>query len=215
MEGVIVRKYKKEDRPFVRRIVYDTAAIGESAELFFEDREILADFLSKYFTDYEPQSSFVAVINGKIIGYLFGAKNSTPMKLVSALWVFPQIFVRSIVRGTFLKKKNFIFLLLSLSAFFRGGYSTPSLHKLYLAVLHINLKADFRGESVGAKLMRAYFDYLYEEKIRGVHLRTMSTRVGDFFDNQGFKLLTSKRELVFSKILKNNTFAYFYGKRLL
>ena len=215
MEGVIVRKYKKEDRPFVRRIVYDTAAIGESAEFFFEDREILADFLSKYFTDYEPQSCFVAVSNEKIIGYLFGAKDSTPMKVIYTLWIFPQVFVKSIIRGTFLKKKNFIFLFLSFFALLRGGYNTPSFHKLYPAVLHINLKADFRGESVGAKLMRAYFNYLYEEKVRGVHLRTMSARAGGFFDNQGFKLLMSKRELVFSKILKNSTFAYFYGKRLL
>ncbi|MDP2704801.1 MAG: GNAT family N-acetyltransferase [Patescibacteria group bacterium] len=213
MEGVVVRKYKKEDRPSVRRIVCDTAAIGEPAELFFEDRGVLADFLSRYFTDYEPQSCFVAEHKGEVIGYLLGAKDTAAMKTALLLRIFPRLFMQALVRGTFFKKKNSSFIWLSLLVSLKGGYSAPNLSD-YPAVLHINIDKNFRGGDAGTKLMAAYLDYLSKEKVQGVHLRTMSAKAGDFFTKQGFTLLSSQKEMVFSKIFGNAVSVYFYGKRI-
>ena len=36
----------------------------------YEDRELFADFLTTYYTDHEPESSFVLEIDGESEGYL-------------------------------------------------------------------------------------------------------------------------------------------------
>ena len=62
----LIRKYKKEDKKSVRRIACDTAFMGEPCEKFFNGRDFLADILILYFTDYEPESCFVAELNDKV-----------------------------------------------------------------------------------------------------------------------------------------------------
>lgn len=73
-EEVIIRQYQKDDRDFVRKISWDTSFMGNPAYPIFEDKEILTDFLTAYFTDHEPESCFVAESGKKVIGYLIGAK---------------------------------------------------------------------------------------------------------------------------------------------
>lgn len=63
MIDVSIRKYKAQDRQAIRDICYDTAFLGESASVFFDAKEILADFVTLYFTDYEPESCFVSEVN--------------------------------------------------------------------------------------------------------------------------------------------------------
>lgn len=70
--NIFIRKFNNCDRKDIRRISCDTAFLEESRKVFFDDDEILADALTLYFTDYEPDSCFVAVKNDKIIGYIKG-----------------------------------------------------------------------------------------------------------------------------------------------
>ena len=73
MEETIIRQFKPEDRGSVRDISWETAFLGEPADAFFSGKEILADFLTQYFTDYEPGSCFVAVSANRVVGYLIGS----------------------------------------------------------------------------------------------------------------------------------------------
>lgn len=41
---------------------------------FFLGGEILADLLMKYYTDYEPESIFIAKTDNRMTGYLLGCK---------------------------------------------------------------------------------------------------------------------------------------------
>ena len=75
----IVRKYRESDRQSIREIACDTAFLGDPVEHFFEGRGFIADFLTAYFTDYEPQSCFVAETENKIVGYIIGTKNTKKM----------------------------------------------------------------------------------------------------------------------------------------
>ena len=77
LEDVVIRQYRKQDREFVRSIAWDTAFFGSPAEIFFSEKKILADFLTLYFTDYEPESCFVAENQGRVVGYLIGAKSKS------------------------------------------------------------------------------------------------------------------------------------------
>lgn len=44
MEEIVIRHYRKEDRPFIREIAWETALMGESAQAFFDGEEIFLIF---------------------------------------------------------------------------------------------------------------------------------------------------------------------------
>ncbi|HQP91597.1 MAG TPA: GNAT family acetyltransferase, partial [Candidatus Omnitrophota bacterium] len=73
MNDITVRKFSPGDRQAVRDIAWDTAFMGETASVFFDDKEILCDFLTEYFTDFEPDPFFVAESGGRVVGYLAGS----------------------------------------------------------------------------------------------------------------------------------------------
>jgi hypothetical protein len=50
---VVIRPSEQRDREAVREICCDTADGGERVESFFPDREVFADLLTLYYTDYE------------------------------------------------------------------------------------------------------------------------------------------------------------------
>ena len=66
-ENIIIRKFEDKDRAAVRKICCDTADRGEPIERFFPDREVAADLLTGYYTDYEPSSTFVGEFQAQVV----------------------------------------------------------------------------------------------------------------------------------------------------
>lgn len=214
MGEVLIRQYQKDDRNFIRKIAWDTAFIGEPANQIFYDKEILTDFLTQYFTDYEPESCFVAESNNRVIGYLIGAKNTTILEKVFRLRIFPRLLFKLMINGALFKKENTSLILNLVLSFFRGEFKMPNLSKAYPATLHINLERGFRGLGIGSKLMDKYLNYLIKKRIPGVFLATMSDRAAEFFGKHGFSLLHKARRSYFRPILKKDVPVYIYGKKL-
>ena len=65
-----IRPYEPRDRAAVRQICCDTADAGQPVERFFPDREVIADLLTNYYTQFEPQSAFVADNGSGAVGDL-------------------------------------------------------------------------------------------------------------------------------------------------
>jgi len=220
MEGITIRHYQKGDRSQIRKIACDTAFVGEPADIFFNDsfndREILADFLTKYYTDYEPDSCFVAQNpDGRIVGYLIGAKNTEVLDRIFQAKILPVLFKNAILSATFFKKKNFSFLLHCIMSFLSKEFKMPDFRREYPATLHINIEEKSRQLKIGSRLISVYLDYLVQEKIPGVAMATMSSRAGEFFIQQGFKLLYKGRRSYFHYILRKDITVYTYGKKLI
>ncbi len=173
-EKIIIRKYKKEDKESVRKICCDTAFMGQPMEIFFSDREVLADILTSYYTDYEPESLFVADYEGRIVGYLMGCKDTAKKEKVFLRKIFPKILFNFLRKGIIFNKKNSLFFLNALKSFIKGESAEPKIPKIYQAHLHINVDSNFRRFGLGAKLMNIFFDYLKDNNIFGVHLSTFS-----------------------------------------
>ncbi len=210
----IIRKFSKRDRKYVRRIACETAFWGSSRHDFFEDDEILADLLTRYYTDYEPDYCFVATYNGSVIGYLVGAKNLSVMNRVFYFLIIPRLFLKSVIRGLFFKKNTIKFLYHCMISFFKGEFSAPDFSLKYSATLHINIDRDFHGFGIGRKLIDKYLDFLKEEKVKGVHFGTTSEGAKAFFAKMGFKLLlTKKRTYLKYKTGKEENF-YVFGKKV-
>jgi len=214
MAEVIIRHFQQTDRLYVRELAWNTAFLGEPASAFFGDKEILADILTSYFTDYEPGSCFIAESDNKVVGYLLGAKNTAAMDKVAELKIAPRLLAKSLVNGVFFKKKNIILAFRLLVSFLKGEFRMPDFSREYPATLHINLDRNSRNLRIGSKLMDYYLEYLAGESIPGVYLATMSDKASGFFKKQGFNLLHKGRRSYFRHILHKDVPLYVYGKRL-
>lgn len=215
MQDLKIRKFGKQDREEVRNIAYDTALMGEPASAFLEGKDVFCDALTLYFTDYEPQSCFVAEIGGKIAGYLTGAKNKIHEEEVFSRKILPKLACKILFKGILFKKKNLAFIYHLLLSMIRGEFKMPDFFKEYPATLHINVRKEYRGLDAGKQLIGAYIAYLKkEEGIPGVCLATMSSGGGDFFYKQGFQLLFSGKRSYFRHLLNMDVPFYVYGKTL-
>ena len=209
-----IRKFEARDKAAVRKIAHDTALMGEPAGLFFQGQEVISDAFSLYFTDYEPDSCFVAEINGQIAGYLFGAKDKAASERIFNLKIALPLFFKALKSGIFLSKKNLNFIFDCLIDLFTNGIKTPDFNRVYPATLHLNIKKGFRGQGLGASLISAYLDYLKKEKIPGVHLATMSEAAAKFFLAQGLLQLYKGKRSYFRRILHRDVPLYIFGKLL-
>jgi len=214
MAEVIIRHFQQTDRPYVRKLAWSTAFLGEPASAFFDDKEFFMDCLTLYFTDYEPGSCFIAESDNKVVGYLLGAKDTAAMDKVAKLKIAPRLLAKSLVNGIFLKKKNIIFVFRLLASFLKGEFRMPDFSGEYPATLHINLDRNSRNQRIGSKLMDYYLEYLAGESIPGVYLATMSDMASGFFQKQGFNLLHKSRRSYFRHVLHRDVPLYVYGKRL-
>lgn len=212
--NVEIRKFRTQDRDAVRNIAYVTAFMGEPASVFCEGRDIVSDALTLYFTDYEPQSCFVAQDKGKVIGCLIGAKDKISSEKVFSDKIAPRLFRKILASGALLKKKNIVFILRLLCSIIKGEFRMPDVVSEYPATFHINIEQDFRGQDIGSRLITAYLDYLKQERVTGVHLATMSSGAAEFFSRQGFHLLYSGKRSYFRHILHKDVPLYIYGKKI-
>ena len=182
-----IRSYRASDRDAVRRLCCETGFLGEPIDPVYEDRELFADFLTTYYTDKEPESSFVLETAGAIRGYLLGSRKPLWNQFYSfrqnirlflrALWRYPRYDERS---------RRFIRWMIS-----HGWREVPAAPRR-TPHFHINLLADARKMSTTRALMSAYLSYLYrcgEKHVYGQIVTFESRRGEKMFERYGFKVM--------------------------
>src|SRR3954465_972717 len=92
-----IRNYRPSDREAVRKLCCQTGFLGEPIDPVYEDRELFSDFLTTYYTDHEPESSFVLEMDGEIRGYLLGCRRPTINQIYS-LYQNVVLFLRALSR---------------------------------------------------------------------------------------------------------------------
>ncbi len=214
MSDIVIRQFTKNDREDIRRINCDTAFLEADRKLFFDDDEILADVLTLYYTDYEPQSCFVAIEEDKVIGYIIGAKDVRRMRITFNKRILPQTIGKALRKGFFLRANNLKFFLHVAVSFFKGEFFAPDFSRKYPATLHINIDKNFRGRKIGEKLIEHYLNYLKKQGVQGIHFGTMSEGAKKFFIKLGFSILFEGKHSYLSYITKQNSPYYILGKTL-
>ncbi|MFH1440960.1 MAG: GNAT family N-acetyltransferase [Candidatus Omnitrophota bacterium] len=214
MEEIIIRPYSKEDRELVRDIAYETAFLGDSADIYFDDKELLADILTLYFTDYQPDSCFVAVSNNEVIGYLLGSKDISLLSKYFNWKIIFKLLFKAIRRNVFLKTKNTVFLINLIKSLLKGEFKSPDFSKDYPAVLHVNIKENYRNQGFGSRMIDLYLQYLKKENVSGVHFSTLSDKAAHFYEKLGFVLLHKTKRSYFKNILHRDVTCYAYGKKI-
>lgn len=184
---LVIRKLQPFDREAVRRLCCETGFLGKPIDPVFEDRELFADFLTAYYTDWEPESSFVLVLNGEIQGYLLGSRHPLRQQAYS-LYQNLSLFFRGLKRywGYGAASREFIHWIA-----LHGWREVPAAPKR-TPHFHINLLAGARNVASTRALMDAYLKYLRvcgEKQVYGQMVTFEGRRGTRMFERYGFKVL--------------------------
>ncbi|MFH1477513.1 MAG: GNAT family N-acetyltransferase [Verrucomicrobiota bacterium] len=205
----IIRPYAAGDRVAVRRICCDTADAGQPVESFFEDRELIADLLMNYYTDFEPESAWVVeqqggparsatsgsrrvaggtAIAGEVVGYLTGCRDTGRFRRIMFWYIVPRALFKAFLRGTWWAASTRRLIQHNLPVWWRSLGKRAKPLAGYPAHLHINLRPGMQGQGIGHQLINQFLAQLRSAGIPGVHLSAREDNIPAlaFFEKIGF-----------------------------
>ncbi len=188
---IVIRQYKPADRPAVRRICCDTLDAGRPMEMLNRARELLADLLTRYYTDCEPQRIWVAELDGRAAGYLLGALDTRRAQRIMVRRVWPAAIGRAFLNGVLWDPQ--LWRLAWHNRRLPAGPRRAAIVNLtaYPAHLHLNLDAAARGCGAGRRLLEAFAAEARAAGIPGMHAWVRADNAGalGFFAKAGFREL--------------------------
>ena len=190
-DHAIIRKYRPEDREAVREISWNTADKGRTVDLYFHDHETVADVLTRYYTDWEPQSLWVAECDGAVVGYLTGCLDTRRCNRTMATeGRSPSGRRERSAGGRCGAARRGGSLAAFVGTALLGGMPKVDL-ATYPAHFHINLRQGFRGRGLGRQLVERFRGQVREQGLRGIHLVAWGENECGrrFFESMGFRLL--------------------------
>ena len=187
---VEIRRYEPSDRETVRRLCCDTGFLGEAIDPVFEDRELFADYLTRYYTDAEPESAFVVVVNGEVRGYLLGSRRPFRQQMFNLFNNF-RLLAKGVVRYRRYSAVSKKFIRWILTQAWREVPAAPR----RTAHFHFNVLPDARQMASTRALTEAYFDHLRahgEKRVYGQVVVFEDRRGAAVFERYGFRVLNKK-----------------------
>ena len=191
VKNLMIRNFRSADAAAVREISCATLNKGEPWEELVSDKDIIADALTRYFTDFEPESTWVACIGDRVVGYLTACLYPGRYFWASLFFITPGLLVRSFARRVFLKRGIGLLLQAGIKVFFLRLFAAKPSLKDYPAELHINFLEVARGRGAGRQLIERLMEHLKEKGSSGVHASVHSHNEDgqQFFLKMGFSAL--------------------------
>jgi len=186
-----IREFQRADRARVRQLCCETGFLGNPIDPVFEDRELFADYLTAYYTDWEPESSFVLLIDGEIRGYLLGSRFPLRQQ-IHGIYQNASLFLRGCARYFRYNAASKAFVRWIASTAWREVPAAPR----RCAHFHINLLADARNVATTRAIMDAYLAYLHahgEKRVYGQMVTFESRRGFKMFERYGFRVVNKSR----------------------
>jgi ribosomal protein S18 acetylase RimI-like enzyme len=193
----VIRPYAARDRAAVRRLCCETGFLGKPIDPVFQDRELFADYLTRYYTDIEPESSFVLEQDGTVKGYLLGSYRPFRQQLFN---VFNNVslFARGMARYPFYNRATRDFIGWILRNSWREVPKAPR----RCAHFHFNMLTEAQGMASTGKLMNLYLEHLRSRGVRQVYGQVVtfeSRRGSKLFERYGFQVLERREITKYSK----------------
>ncbi len=173
MNDFFVRSYRKTDLPAIR-VIYGDDEFARPALLRTYPRlgEYLADEAAYYYTHFEPESLFVAEVQGTVVGALLGAVETSRYEQFYTRQVQPYLLMRCLSGAYGWPAWAPAIWRTELAG--RNLQTPPVDLRQYPAHLHIGILPVWRRKGLGSALMTAYTDYLRAKAIPGYHLYAAS-----------------------------------------
>ena len=190
-EGLVIRKYEPRDRGDIRRLCCETGFLGKPIDPVFEDRDLFADYLTSYYTDREPESSFVLEQDGVIKGYLLGSRHTLRQQWHGFFMNF-SLFHRVMRRYWTYRRESRDFIGWILRNSWREVPATPK----KTAHFHINLLPEAQSVAGTREIVNRFLEYLRDSGEKAVfgQMVTFEGRRARFFERYGFEII-EKREI--------------------
>lgn len=183
-----IRSFRPEtDRERVRELCCQTGFLGNPIDPVFEDRELFADYLTGYYTDWEPESAFVLLVNGELRGYLLGSRRPWRQQLYN-VYSNVVLFCRGAWRYRNYSAATRKFIRWVLTQAWREVPAAPA----RTAHFHINLLSDARQVATTRALMDKYLAYLHahgEKAVYGQMVVFEDRRGEKMFERYGFRVV--------------------------
>lgn len=187
-----IRPYRPEDREAVRHICCETGCGGRPVDLMYSDRQLFADFLTRYYTDFEPESSLVVEDGGRVVGYLTGCRRHRYHRVVQFL-IGVVVGTRALLR-TALGRYERASRAYVRWCFFRAQWEIPSIPPR-AGHFHVNLLPGYRQRGLGLRLYRRFMASL-DGRVGSLFVRVETTddrRSGRIFERFGFRQVHRRR----------------------
>jgi hypothetical protein len=185
--STVVRPFRSTDRAAIRELCCDTGFLGNAIDPVFSDRELFADYLTRYYTDSEPEAAFVVEKDGIVRGYLLGSRCPWRQRIFDLL-NNARLFAKGGVRypGYNVATRNFIRWILT-----RAWREVPPPPR-GIPHFHFNIMPDARSLATVLELTGRYFEFLRahgETHVFGQIVTTEGRRNTALFERYGFTLL--------------------------
>ena len=190
----VIRAYRPGDRAAIRHICAETGFLGQPIDPVFEDRELFADYLTSYYTDIEPESTFVLLLDDEVKGYILGCRfprrkaryqaRLVPLLALRGAW-------RYFARPYRAASRRYVRWILT-QARRELPFTPPDMPHL-----HFNVLPEARSVPVFREFLDTFLDYLAangEKQIYGQIVSSGSRRGERFFARYGFRVV-DRREV--------------------
>ncbi|MBU3664387.1 MAG: GNAT family acetyltransferase [Chthoniobacterales bacterium] len=189
-DRTVIRAYCPSDRDAVRHLCCETGYLGKAIDPVFEDRELFADYLTSFYTDWEPESVFVLEQGGEVKGYLMGSRRPFLHQLHSFLLNI-SLFARGIFRYPRYSKESKAFVRWILLNAWREVPAAPR----RLPHFHFNMLPEAQGFGTTRELLVQFFNHLRshgETHVFGQVVTFEERRGAKVFERFGFRVLEKK-----------------------
>ena len=188
----VIRPYRPGDRAAIRAICADTGFLGQPIDPVFEDRELFADYLTSYYTDAEPESTFVCELDGEVKGYLMGSRfpkrktsferRHLPGLVARGLW-------RYVTRPYNAASRRYIRWILT-QARKEVPFTPPDIPHF-----HFNIRPEARSVAATREMVDRFLQYLTdhgEKQVYGQVVVYESRRGNRMFERYGFRTIDER-----------------------
>ena len=185
-----IRPYRPSDRDAVRRLCCETGYLGKAIDPVFEDRELFSDYLTSFYTDWEPESTFVLEQDGEVKGYLMGSRRPFLHQLHS-FFLNLSLFARGVVRYPRYNKASKAFVRWILLNAWREVPAAPR----RLPHFHFNMLPEAMGFGTTREMLVRFFHHLRahgETHVFGQVVTFEERRGAKVFERFGFRVLEKK-----------------------
>ena len=186
----VIRPYRPADRDAVRRLCCDTGYLGKAIDPVFEDRELFADYLTSFYTDWEPESAFVLEQDAEVKGYLLGSRRPF-LHQVHGFLTNLRLFAKGIFRYPRYNKASKAFVRWILLNAWREVPAAPR----RIPHFHFNMLPEAQGIAGTRELLVQYFNHLRangEKQVFGQVVTFEDRRGAKVFERYGFRVLEKK-----------------------
>ncbi len=174
----------------MRHLCCETGFLGKAIDPIFEDRELFADYLTAYYTDIEPESSFVLEQDGVVKGYLLGSRRPLRQQW-HGFFHNLRLFLRGMLRYPRYNPATREFIHWILKNSWREVPAAPR----KTAHFHFNVLPEAQSLAGTHTLLNAYFDYLKacgEKAVFGQMVTFESRRGAKVLERFGFRVIAKK-----------------------